>query len=157
LNGWNTTLGRLSVLIAIAMVVQIAIHRFGTSRMPAPGTTSWGQIHLFAGFAAFALGARHGLAISAVLSSQFATLATVAGLILFRERLGRVQVVGVAALAGAAVLDLAPQQEQTGVLAGGEVIGLEADEGHVVLAGAGGVLSLVHQRGLSGSNWTERG
>jgi drug/metabolite transporter (DMT)-like permease len=51
------------------------------------------------GFAAFALGARHGLAISAVLSSQFATLATLAGLVLFRERLGRAQLAGLATVA----------------------------------------------------------
>ena len=50
------------------------------------------------GFAAFAVGARHGIAISAVLSSQFATLAALAGIIVFRERLARVQIVGVAAV-----------------------------------------------------------
>jgi drug/metabolite transporter (DMT)-like permease len=57
------------------------------------------------GFAAFAFGARHGLAISAVLSSQFATLAALAGLVLFRERLARTQLAGVATVAaGVAVL-----------------------------------------------------
>ncbi len=57
------------------------------------------------GFAAFALGARHGVAISAVLSSQFATLAALAGLVLFRERLARIQLAGVATVAvGVAIL-----------------------------------------------------
>ena len=39
------------------------------------------------GFALFAFGARHGIAISAVLSSQFAAIAAVAAYVLFRERL----------------------------------------------------------------------
>ena len=57
------------------------------------------------GFAAFAVGARHGIAISAVLSSQFATLAALAGIVLFRERLARTQFAGVAAVAcGVAIL-----------------------------------------------------
>jgi len=48
-----------------------------------------------AGFVAYAIGARHGIAVAAVLSSQFAALAAVAAAILFRERLGRVATVGV--------------------------------------------------------------
>ncbi len=47
------------------------------------------------GFALFALGARHGIAVSAVLSSQFAAIAAVAAYLLFGERLGRVQLTGV--------------------------------------------------------------
>ena len=48
------------------------------------------------GFALFALGARHGIAVSAVLASQFAALAAVAAYFLFGERLARVQHAGVA-------------------------------------------------------------
>jgi drug/metabolite transporter (DMT)-like permease len=48
------------------------------------------------GFALFALGARHGIAVSAVLASQFAAVAAVAAYLLFGERLARVQVAGVA-------------------------------------------------------------
>jgi drug/metabolite transporter (DMT)-like permease len=47
------------------------------------------------GFALFALGARHGIAVSAVLSSQFAAIAAVAAYLMFGERLGRVQLTGV--------------------------------------------------------------
>jgi drug/metabolite transporter (DMT)-like permease len=47
------------------------------------------------GFASYALGARHGLAVAAVLASQFAGIAAVAGYLLFGERLNRVQLVGV--------------------------------------------------------------
>ena len=49
-----------------------------------------------AGFACFALGARHGIAVAAVLASLFAAIAAVAAYVLFRERLARVQVAGVA-------------------------------------------------------------
>jgi drug/metabolite transporter (DMT)-like permease len=47
----------------------------------------------------FALGAPSGIAITAVLSSQFAAFAAIAAFLLFRERLLRVQVVGVAMIA----------------------------------------------------------
>jgi drug/metabolite transporter (DMT)-like permease len=48
-----------------------------------------------AGFALFALGARRGIATSAVLASQFGAIAAVAAYILFRERLASVQRAGV--------------------------------------------------------------
>jgi drug/metabolite transporter (DMT)-like permease len=51
-----------------------------------------------AGFALFALGARHGIAVAAVLSSQFAAIAAIAAYLLFRERLTPVQVAGVAVI-----------------------------------------------------------
>ena len=69
-----------------------------------------------------------------------------------RSALVRVEVVGVAPLTRAAVLDLAPEHEQAGELAGGEVVGLEAHEGHVVRPAEGRVagcaLGLIHGAGL---------
>jgi drug/metabolite transporter (DMT)-like permease len=50
------------------------------------------------GFALFAFGARHGIAVSAVLSSQFAAIAAIAAYVLFRERLSPVQLAGVAVI-----------------------------------------------------------
>jgi drug/metabolite transporter (DMT)-like permease len=59
------------------------------------------------GFAAFTLGARDAIAISAVLASQFGVLAAVAAYVLFGERLSRRQTAGVAAIAvGVAALTL---------------------------------------------------
>jgi drug/metabolite transporter (DMT)-like permease len=46
------------------------------------------------GFASYAFGARHGLAVSAILASQFAALSAAVGFVFFRERLGRIQLVG---------------------------------------------------------------
>jgi drug/metabolite transporter (DMT)-like permease len=58
-----------------------------------------------AGFASYTIGARHGIAISAVLASQFAAFAAVGAFLLFRERLTRLQILGIAAIAvGVAVL-----------------------------------------------------
>ena len=52
-----------------------------------------------AGFASYAVGARHGIAIAAVLASQFAALAAVGAYLFWRERLTRVQVAGIALIA----------------------------------------------------------
>ena len=50
------------------------------------------------GIAVFSLGARDDIAITSVLSSQFAPIAAIIAYLLFRERLGRVQIVGVAVI-----------------------------------------------------------
>lgn len=52
-----------------------------------------------AGFASYAIGSRDGIAIAAVISSQFGAIAALAAVWLFKERLGRVQVVGIAVIA----------------------------------------------------------
>jgi drug/metabolite transporter (DMT)-like permease len=53
----------------------------------------------------FTLGSRDSLAIAAVIASQFAGLSALLAFVLFRERLLRVQIAGVAAIAvGVAVL-----------------------------------------------------
>jgi drug/metabolite transporter (DMT)-like permease len=52
-----------------------------------------------AGFAAYSLGARHSVAVSAVLASQFAAFAALAAFVLFSERLRRVQVFGISMIA----------------------------------------------------------
>jgi drug/metabolite transporter (DMT)-like permease len=52
-----------------------------------------------AGFAAFSLGARHSVAVSAVLASQFAAFAALAALVLFREQLRVAQVLGITMIA----------------------------------------------------------
>ena len=57
------------------------------------------------GFVLFGVGARHGIAITAVLGSQFAALSALVAYAFFRERLAKLQVAGVAAiLVGVAIL-----------------------------------------------------
>jgi drug/metabolite transporter (DMT)-like permease len=57
------------------------------------------------GFYSYTAGARNGIAVAAVLSSQFATLATVGAYALFGERLSRIQLAGVTSvIAGVTLL-----------------------------------------------------
>lgn len=57
------------------------------------------------GTAVFAFGARDGIAVAAVTSSQFGAIAAVVSVVAFGERLRRIQVVGIVAIAvGVAVL-----------------------------------------------------
>lgn len=51
------------------------------------------------GFASYAFGARHGIAVAAVLASQFAAFAVVASFVLFHERLAPAQIAGIATVA----------------------------------------------------------
>jgi drug/metabolite transporter (DMT)-like permease len=48
------------------------------------------------GFYAYIWGSRHGIAVAAVLASQFASFSVVASYVVFRERLARLQLTGVA-------------------------------------------------------------
>ena len=50
------------------------------------------------GFASYTLGARHDLAVAAVVASQFAALSAIAAFLLWGERLGRIQLAGVLVL-----------------------------------------------------------
>jgi drug/metabolite transporter (DMT)-like permease len=52
-----------------------------------------------AGFTSYSLGARHSVAVSAVLGSQFAAFAALAAFVLFRERLRLAQVMGITVIA----------------------------------------------------------
>lgn len=57
------------------------------------------------GFYSFIWGSRHGIAIAAVVSSQFAALSAIAAYVLFGERLSRIQLTGVVTvIVGVAVL-----------------------------------------------------
>ena len=59
------------------------------------------------GFLSYTAGAQHGIAIAAVLSSQFAALAAVGAFLLYHERLVRHQTAGVSAIVtGVGVLSL---------------------------------------------------
>ena len=52
-----------------------------------------------AGFVSYAVGARHGIAVAAVLASQFAAIAAVGAAVLFKERLARLGVIGLVVIA----------------------------------------------------------
>jgi hypothetical protein len=76
----------------------IAARRLRITRAALPLVVASGLAEL-GGFTAYAVGARHGIAVAAVLASQFAALAVIAAFLLFAERLTRTQVAGVVAIA----------------------------------------------------------
>jgi drug/metabolite transporter (DMT)-like permease len=100
---WAALPPRVVGVAAIALPL-LAMRRWQLRRAAVPFIVVGGLCEVL-GFASYAFGARHDLAISAVLASQFAGIAAVVSFLAFRERLARVQVVGVATIAvGVAVL-----------------------------------------------------
>jgi drug/metabolite transporter (DMT)-like permease len=85
-------------VLAVALPL-VALRRIRLTRAAVPFVLCSGACEV-AGFAAYALGSRHGIAVAAVLASQFAAVAAVAAYVLFHERLTRVQLAGVVAIAG---------------------------------------------------------
>jgi drug/metabolite transporter (DMT)-like permease len=94
---WAVLPPRVFGVVVIALPLALA-GRLTLTRDAAPYVVAAGLAEI-AGFASYALGARHGIAVSAVLASQFGAVAAVAAYVVFRERLARLQAVGVAAIA----------------------------------------------------------
>jgi drug/metabolite transporter (DMT)-like permease len=90
---WAVLPPRVVGVAAIALPLAVT-GRWRMSRAALPLVVVCGLCEVL-GFASFALGARHGLAVSAVLASQFAAIAAVVAYLAFHERLARVQVIGV--------------------------------------------------------------
>jgi drug/metabolite transporter (DMT)-like permease len=90
--------------VAFVFVPLLLARRLRLTRAAAPFVVGGGLAEVV-GFTCYAFGARHGIAVAAVLASQFAALAAVAAAVLYGERLGRNGVVGVAVIAvGVAVV-----------------------------------------------------
>ncbi len=94
---WALVPARVLGVVAVALPL-VASRRLRITRPALPLVVASGICEV-AGFAAYAAGSRHGIAVAAVLASQFAALAAVAAFVLFRERLTRTQLAGVAAIA----------------------------------------------------------
>ena len=84
--------------VAVLAVPLLLTGRFVTKREALPFVVAAGIAEVI-GFALFTLGARDGIAISAVLASQFGVVAALAAFVLFGERLTRRQTAGIAAIA----------------------------------------------------------
>jgi drug/metabolite transporter (DMT)-like permease len=92
-------IGVLAIAVPLALTARLRLTRNALPMVLVAGVAE------VLGFASFALGARHGIAVSAVLASEFGAVAALAAFVLFRERVVRLQVVGIAAIAaGVAVL-----------------------------------------------------
>jgi drug/metabolite transporter (DMT)-like permease len=83
--------------VAVIAIPLAASRRWHMKRAALPYVVVGGLCEVL-GFASYAVGARHGLAVSAVLASQFAAIAAVVGYLVFQERLARIQVIGVATI-----------------------------------------------------------
>lgn len=102
---WILLPARLAGVVAVALPLLVA-RRLVLTRAAAPFVVAGGVCEVL-GFVSYTAGAQHGIAIAAVLSSQFAALAAVGAFLLYHERLVRHQTVGVLAIvAGVAVLSL---------------------------------------------------
>ena len=84
--------------VAVVTLPLFAAGRLRLTRAALPFVVASGLAEV-AGFFSYAVGARHGIAIAAVLASQVAALAALGAAVFFKERLGRMGIVGVAVVA----------------------------------------------------------
>ena len=100
---WVLFVPRLVGVIALTVPLAV-LGRLRMTRRALPFVLLSGVCEI-AGLACFSIGSRDSIAVTAILSSQFAALAAVGAYVLFEERLRRIQVAGVVAiLVGVAVL-----------------------------------------------------
>lgn len=100
---WVAAAARI-VGLPVLVLPLAARGRLVLTRAAAPLVVVSGMAEVI-GFYAYTAGARHGIAIAAVLSSQFGALAAVVGYLLFGERLSRAQLFGIlVTVGGVAVL-----------------------------------------------------
>ncbi len=90
--------------VLVFALPMLALGRLRLRRAAVPYIVLSGVCEIL-GLGAYALGSRAGIAVAAILASQFAALAAVLAYALFGERLRRIQVAGVAAIVvGVAIL-----------------------------------------------------
>jgi drug/metabolite transporter (DMT)-like permease len=100
---WIIFPSRLVAVLAVTVPLAL-LGRLRMTRAALPLVLASGVLEIL-GLVAYNVGAREGIAITAVISSQFAAFAAVTAFFLFRERLAWVQVTGVVVIAvGVAVL-----------------------------------------------------
>ena len=101
--GWAVLPPRL-VGVAVVTIPLALTRRLRLARSAVPLVIFTGLAEML-GFVCYAVGARHSVAIAAVLGSQFAVVASVAAYLFVRERLTRLQLAGVVVIvAGVAAL-----------------------------------------------------
>jgi drug/metabolite transporter (DMT)-like permease len=87
-----------TVGVAIIVLPALAMGKFQITRAAAPLVLISGVLEAL-GSATYVIAASQGVAVAAVLSSQFAAFAALGGFLLFKERIQRLQVVGVVTIA----------------------------------------------------------
>jgi drug/metabolite transporter (DMT)-like permease len=98
-SAWVALSARLIGTVVLALPLALA----GRMRLPrrAISLVLVAGICEVVGFFSYTAGARHGIAVAAVLSSQFAVLGAIGGYLLFGERLSRTQLAGIAVVIAA--------------------------------------------------------
>ena len=94
---WVMAASRTVGLLVIVLPL-VATRRFRLSRRALPLVVLAGVMEVFGG-AVYVVAATHDIAVAAVLSSQFAAVVAVGAYLLFRERMERLQIVGVVTIA----------------------------------------------------------
>jgi drug/metabolite transporter (DMT)-like permease len=87
-----------TVGVTVIVLPLVLARRFRLTRPALPLVVLAGVLEVFGG-AVYVVAASEGVAVAAVLSSQFAAIAAVAAFFLFHERLQRIQLVGVVTVA----------------------------------------------------------
>jgi drug/metabolite transporter (DMT)-like permease len=87
-----------TVGVLVIVLPLVVTRRFRLTRHALPLVVLAGLLEVFGG-AIYVVAASEGVAVAAVLSSQFAALAAVGGYLLFGERIQRLQLVGVVVIA----------------------------------------------------------
>ncbi|MCF8527102.1 MAG: DMT family transporter [Candidatus Nanopelagicales bacterium] len=102
---WVLMPARIVGLVALAIPL-IVIGQLKITRRAAPMVTAMGVLEVV-GFVLFAIGAQYQVGVTSVMASQFAPIAAILAYVVFREKLGRLQITGVAILvAGVTTLTL---------------------------------------------------
>jgi drug/metabolite transporter (DMT)-like permease len=96
---WVLLPARLIGVVALTIPLA-ATGRLLLTRGTAPLVVGMGFAEVI-GFTCFAIGAQYEVAITSVLASQFAPISAVMAYVLFKEKLGRLQITGVAILVAA--------------------------------------------------------
>jgi len=103
---WVLLPARLAGVVIILLPL-LVMRKLKITRSTVPLVVAMGFTEIL-GFVCYSIGAQYQVAITSVLSSQFAPIAAVAAYFLFKEKLGRLQVFGVAVLvAGVTALTVA--------------------------------------------------
>ena len=93
---WVLLPARLVGVVALAVPL-LLLRQLNLTRRAAPMVAAMGVLEV-AGYVLFAIGAQYQVAVTSVMASQFAPIAAILAYVLFRERLGRLQITGVVIL-----------------------------------------------------------
>ncbi len=93
---WVLLPARLVGVVALAIPL-VLLGQLRLTRRAAPMVGAMGVLEVV-GYVMFAIGAQYQVAVTSVMASQFAPIAAIMAYVLFRERLGRLQIIGVVIL-----------------------------------------------------------